>query len=506
MNTSIEPNDTSADALPAVLTGAQITEARLQEIESWGKYVVADPLDEVGAKEADRLRLLAKSDRCTAVRICDHERDDAMRQNKWWIAIKKRVADRIEAVENHLQSIVDAHKAAVAAKKQAKTQARLDALSSRGIAPNLVQAQTLTDEAWDKWIALETEQAAIRARAQDVADRLTALGDPCVYVEAIELSEQQQKARLAAAALADLLRKNAEKLAKELTELGDPCTTEEALVLPEEAATQRLRDAREDKERRDEEARIELGKRRVNELVGIDIDLLLGPAPMPIADELAALNQGDWAEKVASIRRTVEERARARLQLGADRLRILAEMGMESLPTQDHLSIMEEVDFERIRGMAEDAKAVRDESSRQAREELETLRKEKADRGELRARVIADASAGAPAGTHLQSWSEDYLANLTEAAFQDLVESVRTTRDQAVEAERVRVETETRRQEEREAKARPEREKLAAWVRDFMAAMPPIPEVTDPQLVGLLTRTTTQIETALRLMRGAMEV
>jgi len=498
MEITIEPNDTSTDTLPAVLTGAQITEARLQEIDSWKNYVVADPLDEAGAREADRLRLLAKADRCTTVRICDDERDSALRQNKWWIAVKKRVSDRIGAVEDHLQAIVDAHKGAVAAKKQAKTQTRLDALTARGIAPNLAQAQTLTDEAWEKWLELETEQASIRARAQDVADRLTALGDPCVYVEALALSEEEQRIRLEAAAHADLLRKDAEKLAKELTELGDPCTTEEALVLPAEAAVQRLRDAREDKKRLDEEARIALGQSRRDALLDEDPEILIDGRPLPTPDDLAALNPADWAEKLGNVKRAVEERGRRRLQLGADRMAVLAGLGMEGIPTQTQLCVLTDESFETIRALAADAKVTRDRLADEQRAEMDRLREV-----ERLAKVALESTRRGILDSIWPGWwaeEESYgrvpLCDLDERRFQGCADRCRREKEQKNTQEREDV--------EREARARPEREKLAAWGREVMIAIPEVPEVKDPRNVAILANATTGIQNALRAMRDAL--
>lgn len=551
MEIELEPTELVTETLPAVLTGAEITEARLQEIEGWKNYTISDPLDKAGAKEADRLRLLAKADRCTAVRICDGEREEVMRQNQWWIATKKRVVERIEPVEEHLQGIVDAHKNAIldrdrleileaifpgwraeeesygraplhtlseenfqvavshcreakAAKEREKTQCRLDILTARGIAPDLT-ACALPDEEWDTWLQAQTDALAVRRRAQEIADELTSLGDPCVYVEALALTEDELVQRLEAAKAAHLRREAAHTLAAELTALGDDCSIEEALQIPEDGIAQRLADARADKERRDQEERADLGKRRLESVIDEDPEILLDGRPMPEAADLAAMSMAAWEAHLAGVRREVEERGRRRLHLGADRMAVLSGLGMESIPTQRDLSLLTEDHFEVIRSMAAEAKDRRDQIAREERDELERLRKERADRGKLRARLVGDAVRDVPASANLQSWSEDYLAALPEGGFQELLESVRQSAADARETERVRLETIQREATEREERLKPEREKLATWARDFQRAIPGIPEVSDPQLVSLLARTTTTIETALRLMRGALE-
>jgi len=381
---------------------------------------------------------------------------------------------------------------------QAKTQARLDALSARGIAPNLAQAQTLTDEAWEKWLELETEQASIRARAQDVADRLTALGDPCVYVEALALSEEEQRIRLEAAAHADLLRKDAEKLAKELTELGDPCTTEEALVLPAEAAVQRLRDAREDKKRLDEEARIALGQSRRDALLDEDPEILIDGRPLPTPDDLAALNPADWAEKLGNVKRAVEERGRRRLQLGADRMAVLAGLGMEGIPTQTQLCVLTDESFETIRALAADAKVTRDRLADEQRAEMDRLREV-----ERLAKVALESTRRGILDSIWPGWwaeEESYgrvpLCDLDERRFQGCADRCRREKEQKNTQEREDV--------EREARARPEREKLAAWGREVMIAIPEVPEVKDPRNVAILSNATVGIQSAIRAMRDAL--
>jgi len=399
---------------------------------------------------------------------------------------------------------ISEERAEVARQRKAKLQARTDELQRRGISVDL-KAIELVDGEWDTWLQAQTDALAVRRRAQEIAEELTSLGDTCLYGEVLAMTEEEMVQRLEAAKLRQVEDNRVLQLADDLSELGDECTIGEARALTIEEAEFRLGRARRDKAARDEADRIKLGKLRYSDVIDMDPELLLDGRPMLTAEELAALDLPAWNAHIAAVTREAEERGRRRLQLGADRLRTLSELGMESLPTMDQLSFLTQESFDKIRSLAVDAKATRDERARLDREELETSRREKEARGKSRAKAIDDAGKSAPVGTKLQSWSEDYLATLPEAAFQELLEDVRQETEAAREAARIRQETADRETQEREDRLRPERERLAAWARAMQSAIPAIPDVSDPQLMSLLSRTTTTIETALRLMRGALE-
>ena len=76
--------------------------------------------------------------------------------------------------------------------------------------------------------------------------------------------------------------------------------------------------------------------------------------------------------------------------------------------------------------------------------------------------------------------------------------------EERAEADRVEADRIARETEDREARARPEREKLAAWGREVLIAIPAIPEVKDPRNVAILANATTGIQNALRAMRDAL--
>jgi hypothetical protein len=252
-----------ADTLPAVLTKAEITEARLKEIEGWKNMVVADPLDKASAKLADERRLQAKKARTTATRICKDEREEAVKVQKWWVQMDKDVAGRIEPVEAHLQAIVDRYDAAVLAVKKAKIQARLDALAGAGMPPDLARATDLSDEAWDSWFAAESEATRKRNAAMSLSDELTTLGDFCTLEEALELSPEEGSKRLDDARAAKLAKdeldrqtRETERIARERLErgalrvrdlglVGVEILHEEAADLSVEEFAARMEDAKE---------------------------------------------------------------------------------------------------------------------------------------------------------------------------------------------------------------------------------------------------------------------
>ena len=272
---AIEPETvTPTETLPAVLTAAEITEARLQEIESWGKYVVSDPSDKDGAKRAGEVRRRAKAVRTEAARICNAERDEAKRQNQWWLDLRNAVVARIEPVEAHLQAIEDDHARIVTEAKrkadeaaQAKMQGRLNEMAALGLPPDLIRAQHATDTEWDAWIEMQREIVTTTRAAQARADELTALGDECTLAEALELTTEQSDHRLEVARKAKHDRDEADRLRAEA----------ETKKKAEQAE-------RERQERETARKRLELGSQRLHML------LLLGLVD-PTQDQLADLSE-----------------------------------------------------------------------------------------------------------------------------------------------------------------------------------------------------------------------
>ena len=144
---------------------------------------------------------------------------------------------------------------------------------------------------------------------------------------------------------------------------------------------------------------------------------------------------------------------------------VLAGLGMEGIPTQTQLCVLTDERFETIRALAADAKVTRDRLAAEQRAELDRLREVE--------RVAKEA--------------------------QDKKDA-----DEKAEADRAEADRIARETEEREAKARPEREKLSAWGREVLIAIPAIPEVKDPRNVAILSNATVGIQSAIRAMRDAL--
>ena len=144
---------------------------------------------------------------------------------------------------------------------------------------------------------------------------------------------------------------------------------------------------------------------------------------------------------------------------------VLAGLGMEGIPTQTQLCVLTDERFETIRALAADAKVTRDRLADEQRKELDRLREvERLATAEREAREAGERA----------------------------------------EADRAEADRSARETEEREAKARPEREKLAAWGREVLIAIPEVPEVKDPRNVAILASATVGIQNALRAMRDAL--
>lgn len=262
--------------------------------------------------------------------------------------------------------------------RQAKIQARLDAMSAAGIPVDLVRATELSDEAWTEYLGKALEAKAKLDAATKVAEELTALGDECTAGEVLQLTDEQIEHRLGVARKADHDRKEAARLKAE------------------EEQAERDRIAAEEKAARE---RLERGYRRGRELALLGST---GHEVEPLADmteeafavvlETARQEKADRDARIAEERRVQEEKDAELARLKKDEA--------DRLEAERQALEAREAEAKANADKAEaDAKAAREEAEReQEAARLEALRPER-EQIAAWARAFIDAMPKFPAIT-----------------------------------------------------------------------------------------------------------
>ena len=105
-----EPEEiATTETLPEVLTAAQVTTAELARLEKYRDEVLPDVTDRKAALALDEKRKEVKRIRLVAEKICDGEREEAMRTNQKWLGIRGDVCGRLKSVEKHLDDEFERH-------------------------------------------------------------------------------------------------------------------------------------------------------------------------------------------------------------------------------------------------------------------------------------------------------------------------------------------------------------------------------------------------------------
>lgn len=311
----------------AALERLGLAVATVQRLRSYKDLVLADLTDKKGAKDLTEKRLEVKRFRTAWVRECKDGREEANAISKGWNNAEKALAEPFEEIEEHLAAQVEAHEREVAriakeaeTARQAKIQARLDAMTAAGIPVDLVRATEMDDATWSDYLAKALDAKVKLDAATAIADELAALGDECTPREALQLTEEQIEHRLGVARKADHDRREAQRI-----------KDEEAAAEAARVEAERVKQVEADRLAR---VRLERGSLRLREM-----SLLGAPADL---DTLADLSDESYAvaletarqEKVDRDQRAADERQAqavrdaelARLQQQeADRKRIAQE-------------------------------------------------------------------------------------------------------------------------------------------------------------------------------------
>ena len=369
----------------AALERLGLAVAVVEKLKGYKQLVLADLTDKKAANDLDEKRKEVKRFRVSWTNACKEGRAEANAIADAWVKAQKTLVEDFEQVEDHLERQVSAHTSEVARiareaeqARQAKIQARLDAMSAAGIPVDLVRATELSDEAWAEYLGKALDAKAKLDVATKIAEELTALGDECTVGEALQLTDEQIEHRLAVARKADHDRKEA------------------ARIKAEEEQAEKDRVAAEEKAARE---RLERGYRRGRELAllgstGHEVEPLadMTEEAFAVALETAKQEKADRDARIAEDRRIQDEKDAelARLKKAeADRLEA-ERVALEA----------REAEAKANADKAEaDAKAAREEAEREQKAaRLEALRPER-EKIASWARAVLDGMPSTPAIT-----------------------------------------------------------------------------------------------------------
>ena len=177
-----EPEEiTTTETLPEVLTAAQITTAELARLEKYRGEVLPDVTDRKAALALDEKRKEVKRIRLVAEKICDGEREEAMRTNQKWLGIKGDVCGRLKSVEKHLDDEFARHeewKRAEAKRiedeKRASREKRLQQAREADCAASIGDIETMDEAQWSAMIesaktVQATKRRAVKSQSTDTA-------------------------------------------------------------------------------------------------------------------------------------------------------------------------------------------------------------------------------------------------------------------------------------------------------------------------------------------------
>jgi len=224
------------------LVQANITEQILAEIETrYANLTISGPDDKEGLRRVRDARLHCKSLRVNATKICKVGREEAVAEQKRWLAAEKACVSRIEAVETPLKKEEDRVKAEIeeAKRKKAEAEARMvmertESANAIGWYPTFEECKGMSDtlfygELNMRTAKFEAEEAARRVEAERLeAERLEAervAAEERARIEAQHAKERQRLEEERAALM---------KQAEELRKMQDETKQREAAVRAEQ--------------------------------------------------------------------------------------------------------------------------------------------------------------------------------------------------------------------------------------------------------------------------------
>ena len=318
-----------------------------------------------------------------------------------------------------------------------RVQARVEAMVSAGVAPDIQQATRLTDEQFVALIEEGKAEQIKRSRAVEVAQELTSLGDDCTDAEAYDLTTDQAEHRIAVARKAQHDREEAERLRIDAEEEAEA----ERKRIEAEAERKRIADQAEAD--RLERLRLEGVAQRVRDLSERGAARRFEEVEAMSDEEFAeAITEADKAVQAEADRKAEEARKiqeeREALERGSQRFRELSALG-ESSHTIGGLSAMGAEVYAEVLAGAKAAKAKRDEEDAQREREAQAKRdadrkaqeeRDEQDRKEREQREREHVEALKPQRDAVIAWANSVIVPaLPDIADEDLGEVAACARE-----------------------------------------------------------------------------
>jgi hypothetical protein len=192
MNTpELKEEQPVASPIEAALVKANVTEQVLAELKTLKSLTINGIDDKAGYEKVKEARIRCMRTRSLAKKICEKGREDAIAEQRKWIAKEKEVTAQIQDVEDYLEKqekAIDDEKARIKAEKeraeQARIQQRVSILLGMGMQFNGVQynlsgnvidshqVKNMPDDEFKAFCdVVQAEADSIKALAQKVYDR-----------------------------------------------------------------------------------------------------------------------------------------------------------------------------------------------------------------------------------------------------------------------------------------------------------------------------------------------
>lgn len=235
------------DRIDTVLRRANVTEQVLAELKTYSTLTINGVEDVEGYAAVKQAATKCRNTRTLAVKICKAGREDAVAEQKRWLAKEKEVVSQIEEVEGRLKSQVEVIDAEIENQRQIKIrrgQLPLRQEQLKAISMELTEEQILSysDESWYVWML---EQ---KTRIADAREAKLKAAEEALQKEIDAAAEANAKAQ------ADILRQ------KELQEVA------ERAVAKAKQDEQIARQEFEERVKRDAQDKIDAENKRLKDI------------------------------------------------------------------------------------------------------------------------------------------------------------------------------------------------------------------------------------------------
>lgn len=207
------------DRIDTVLRRANVTEQVLAELKTYSTLTINGIEDTEGYAAVKQAATKCRNTRTLAVKICKAGREDAVAEQKRWLAKEKEVVSQIEEVEGRLKSQVEVIDAEIENQRQIKLcrgQLPLRQEQLKAISMELTEEQILScsDESWYVWMLeqktriADAREAKLKAAEEALQKEIDAAAE--ANAKAQEDIERQKELQEVAERAAAKAREDAE--------------------------------------------------------------------------------------------------------------------------------------------------------------------------------------------------------------------------------------------------------------------------------------------------------